>query len=144
MNKEENKFLFKEKSEIEGKGDIQASKELKELIASQKSFKKLWRENEDNKKEIERLNKEIEKLKKQNFKTSFRKIKTPEEKENHGNLFHLNRVLNNMEKGKHYTLKQLASELCMGNIDLNGALSFLETKGLIKLERPKAGGVIRC
>jgi hypothetical protein len=144
MNKEENKFLFKEKAYIEGKGIIQASKEIKELKFSQKEFRILYNENLRNKKEIERLNSEVKNPKQKNFKESFKSLfKKEEPKIYSGSLKNLSRIINFMEKEKRYPIKELCNELCMGNVELKGCLTWLNEYKVLKLEYPNVGGVIR-
>jgi len=145
VNKQEDTFLFKEKAYTEGKGEIQARKEIVAFENSQKQFKALWLENERNKKEIAKMEKTIKELKEENFKLSFKKLGRKEvpERECSGSFNHCNRILHNMEVGKHYMVKELCNELCMTGQDLNDVLYFLEKNNFIKIERPIHGGLIR-
>lgn len=145
VNESENKFLFRKKVYSEDKGEIQAKKEIKELELSQKQFKNLWYENERNKRLIISLQKDIEKFNQENFKEKFKQLKKEKKqlKECTGTFMHLGRILNNMEKDKHYMVRELCGELCMDVKNLNDCLFFLEKYKVINIERPKMGGLIR-
>lgn len=146
VSKIESQFLFNEKAYAEGKGEIVANQEINRLIVSQKDFKNLWHENNRLKKENEKLI--IELNSKDDFKQKFKELKK-ENKEEHtekiysGNILHLRRIINFMEKDKLYSFKSLELELCMGMPNLRGCLDFLKEFKVIDLEFTKEGGVIR-
>jgi hypothetical protein len=146
--KSENQYLFKEKIN-EGKGEIQARKEIQELEYSQKSFKILYKENKTLKIMLKNKDIELAKLRKVSFK-SLRE--SPLQKANkevnnkksyEGTLKHMGRLLNHMEIGKHYMKKELASDLCIDNLTMNSILYFLNDHHLVTFEFPVNGGVIR-
>ena len=140
MNTQENQFLFKEKI-IEGKGELQAKKEIERLEISQKDFKKLWYENKSLKKEIESLNKQLANKKGDNFKKSFASLTQPT-RVYEGDFKHLGRLLNHMERGRKYLRKELAQELCMNGEDLNACLYFLNDHKLANIEFLREGGLL--
>lgn len=131
----ENNFLFKEKERE--KGEIIARQEVISFNESQRQFRKLWNENEINKKTIEKLEKDNQKLKDEIFKLKFRLDKQPKKVETtltNVSETHINRILHHMKIGVPYWKRELSSELCMSITILNNALNFMEKMKLIKIE----------
>lgn len=149
MKTSENQFLFKEKLN-EGKGEIQARKEIQELEYSQKQFKIMYRENQALKIMLKNRDMEISKLKVKSFKSlrqdsplvkANKEVNKPKNYE--GTLKHMGRILNHMEVGKHYSKRELAADLCMDTTAMNSILYFLNDHHLVNFEFPVTGGVIR-
>lgn len=131
----ENNFLFKEKERE--KGEIIARQEVISFNESQRQFRKLWNENEINKKTIEKLEKDNQKLKDEIFKLKFRLDKQPKKVETtltNVSETHINRILHHMKIGVPYWKRELSSELCMSITILNNALNFMKKMKLIKIE----------
>lgn len=150
MNTQERQYLFREKR-AEGKNEMEANKEIKDLIQAQRLFKKM-------KKEINSLVNEIKKLEKENSKL---KEKVKEEKnqrmldrlkyqkdtpsiqvetKSNGNhkvptTHHINRILTFTEVGKQYTKSDLAMELRIPSTLIEVALNFINRTTTSKFEK---------
>jgi hypothetical protein len=138
---QENQFLFKEKIS-EGKGEIQAKKEILSLQEHQRAYRTLWAKYQSLEKENVKLLNLIAKTKKETFRENFKQISS-KDRVYAGDLKHLRRIIHFMQIDKHYTLKELAEELRLATSNVRPLLDFLSEFKIIELNFPINCGVIR-
>lgn len=162
MESEERRYLFKEKIN-DGKTEQIASKEIDDLINSQKMFNRLRGQINILNKKIENmglknknLKEKLNKAKKKEFlleigkKSSVTKIKNKDNSNNsipsnyrRTSLLHTKRLIHLTEIGKEYTLTDLSKNIGLKPSETKEILSFLNNYSKITFNINPNGGIIR-
>jgi len=153
MNENEKKYLIKNKL-TEGKGIIQSTEEITNLINSQKLFKEQGREIKKQTTKLNKQNKEIEKLKKKlskknkvkfleglGLKKEKKKLNVIKEHpiilEKTATILHLKRIMNLLNFSKPLTFSEISEDCGISKIQTKSGISFLIKHNLIRKKREK-------
>lgn len=141
MKSNEKLFLVNEK-EADGLARNMAWEEVKDLEEKEKAFKILWNEKKHLENELKTISYLFEKERQKNFKLKFEldklKIDKPKVIESNGNILHIRRIINFMEKEKAYTKTDLSKDLMMSTTKIEECIKFIQENNLAKIEYNRA------
>jgi len=148
MKAEEEKVLFKEKTEFDKKSIEQANKEIKILKGSQIKFKNQEKEIKDLERRINTLTNINSVLKTKNFNLNLKLNSIHKEKrevkskEGNGTIKYVNRIMIVLkETNKPMNITELKNSCCMDCGDIYPCLTFMERYNLIKSEKDSSKSI---